>query len=657
MKSRKNNIKNMEDRDYLIQMSRTDDMNNNWLSILPIIVFTAFVILVVRIHNYTAPMEQFYWTNMSNDTVQSDFFSYCKLIVIIVCTLFAFLHTVFRFAIQSAEVKRSKIYIPLLVYIVFVIFSFLFSSYKEFAWMGYNDRFEGCVAIICYVFLLLFTINSIRCEWEVKKLIGALAISSLVLSLLGISQGLDHDFFRTTIGQKLLLPNVTYEDGSTLYKMIDEAAKNGEQVLNFTFKNKEIYQTVYNINYVSFYLTLLVPIFGMLFINLWNRGKYEPVWKKIAVAALFGLIMYNFIGSQSSGGLIGLAVIGSVGLLIFNKKIVEWVKPLGILLVITGLVAGATMSRWAGELSHSVDGFGEDSQKQYAFIDYFETTENGLNTSLDGKALSIALSNDETGRTKLLVNDDSGSTLASIGYENAQVSLDAYGYRGAVVALAVDGDSNSEYILLDTDGKQWPFLISPDGTYYLSGTGKYISLSKIEHKGFENHYHFGSGRGYIWSATIPMLKSYMLLGSGPDTYCLVYPQNDYAGKYSMHYHSNPDIIIDKPHNMYWGMWINTGFISVVAWIAMIAMYSIQSVKIYRRKNFKDEYLYYIGSGIFLGCLGFAFSGLVNDSTVSTMPMFYGLLGTGIAINWILEKENRDSDTSEVKPASGKKRTA
>jgi hypothetical protein len=39
-----------------------------------------------------------------------------------------------------------------------------------------------------------------------------------------------------------------------------------------------------------------------------------------------------------------------------------------------------------------------------------------------------------------------------------------------------------------------------------------------------------------------------------------------------------------------------------------------------------------------GISGFLVSGLVDDSTVSTMPMFYGLLGTGIAINMMLKRQ-------------------
>jgi hypothetical protein len=59
---------------------------------------------------------------------------------------------------------------------------------------------------------------------------------------------------------------------------------------------------------------------------------------------------------------------------------------------------------------------------------------------------------------------------------------------------------------------------------------------------------------------------------------------------------------------------------------------------------------FAGVGIFLGVMGFVFTGLVDDSSVSTMPVFYGLLGTGIAINLALK---RREPAREETPAAAK----
>jgi hypothetical protein len=49
----------------------------------------------------------------------------------------------------------------------------------------------------------------------------------------------------------------------------------------------------------------------------------------------------------------------------------------------------------------------------------------------------------------------------------------------------------------------------------------------------------------------------------------------------------------------------------------------------------EEFCPIVGAGIFIGICGFLAAAIANDSTVSVMPMFYGLLGTGIAINGLV----------------------
>lgn len=131
-----------------------------------------------------------------------------------------------------------------------------------------------------------------------------------------------------------------------------------------------------------------------------------------------------------------------------------------------------------------------------------------------------------------------------------------------------------------------------------------------------------------------MMKDTLVLGHGADTYCIYFPHNDYVGKYNADWNIN--LIVDKPHNMYMGIIIGTGGISMLALLVIWGIYIVQSLLIYRRESY-ESFSVYTGAGIFLGICGFLAAGLVNDSSVSVMPMFYGLLGTGICINMILSK--------------------
>lgn len=78
--------------------------------------FTAFIIMIVRMHTYVRPMDQFYWSSGNN--ILNDFFSYYKMIAILVCGTLALLVLLFRLMTETLRFKKSYIYIPMLVYVV-----------------------------------------------------------------------------------------------------------------------------------------------------------------------------------------------------------------------------------------------------------------------------------------------------------------------------------------------------------------------------------------------------------------------------------------------------------------------------------------------------------------------------------------------------------
>lgn len=585
--------------------------------------FTAFIILLVRMHSYQRPMDQFFWSGGNNDLV--DFFSYYKMLFILICAALAILVILYRFTTQTFRLQRSYAYYPMMVYAVFVTLSYAFSPYKQFAFLGYNDRFEGTLALIAYMVMLFFVINTMRKESHTKWVIYPLALSSAILSILGLTQALDKDFFRTTIGKKLITP-------SSFWENLDS--------LNFTFQNREIYQTVYNINYVSFYLTLLVPLFGMLFLY---EKRLKP---KILWGILTGLLVFNLIGSKSSGGMAGLAVAIIVAVIVLNKRLIQWKRPVLIVVAIILVIGGVTSQRWIPELSGAVDSVlgrtatvkvipAEDAAAASVrpTIDYIVTNEDNIALSLNGEPLTVSLSYYSNGKVEgMTLSDAEGQPIAMTPTEESGTYTieDKRFFALATISYAADGDQF--YILLNTVNEQFPFAIMEDGLFYATKAGRLVSMDIVPAFGWEDNQQFGSNRGYIWSRTLPMMKETLLIGHGADTYCIVFPQNDYAGKYNAGYPTN--IIVDKPHNMYMGAALGTGVLSLLALLTLFGIYLVQSFRLYYRAAYTD-FLTYAGAGIFFGISGFLVAGLFNDSTVSVMPMFYGLLGTGIVINRML----------------------
>jgi hypothetical protein len=610
--------------DYLISMGYAPESgkSSHWFSMLPVLFFTAVIIVITRMAAYKRPMEQFFWSGGSNDL--TDFFSYYKMGAILVCAGAALILLLYRIFVQAFCIKRSFAYIPMILYAVFVLLSYLFSDYKMFALWGWNDRFEGTLVLLAYMVMLFYMINTVNSERNVKLLVYCLAAVSALLGLLGLSQALDHDFFRTIIGKKLITP-------TWFWDQLDN--------LNFTFQNREIYQTVYNINYVSFYLTLLIPLFGLLFIRSVMLGKGAPLYKKLLWGALFALLVYNLIGSASSGGLMGMAFLVVVAVIVLNRKILLWWKPVAILLVIAVIIGGISYGRWTPELSGAIGGVtgtqqqGMDESSVKHKIDYMETEGNNVILGYQGDQIIFTTYPEDP--SMLTVKDSTGADLSLTreNTDNPSFKVEDARFDWISIKPAKD-DQDNHYIVIVTDGYEWPFLIGEDGILYRTGTGKLIALHQVPSVGWENNQAFGSGRGYIWSRSIPMMRDTLFLGHGADTYCIYFPHEDYVGKYNADWNIN--MVVDKPHNMYMGISIGTGVLSLLALLVLYGIYAVQSFLLYRREQF-DSYLSYAGVGIFLGVCGFLAAALVNDSSVSTMPMFYGLLGTGISVNMILNK--------------------
>lgn len=615
----------------------------HWFQTAVLAVWTAVIIMLMRAVTYEMDLSQFFWTNQ--DLRNTDFFSYCKMVAILIVAALVILILLYRLLTQSFILRKSMIYIPMIIYSVFVLISYFMSEYKEIAWLGYNDRFEGTIVLLAYMLVLFYAINTIYTEKQVKIVVYAIGITSAMLGILGITQAIGKDFFRTTIGQKLITPNAMTDTGLTVHQMIDAAAEKGELFYNFTFKNNEIYQTVYNINYVSFYLTLLIPLFGLLFMHFFTEGKKENMGKIICFGLLFALLGFNLIGSASSGGFFGMAIVVLFAFVLLNKRILRWWKPVALLLVITALVAGVTYERWIPEVSHTIKGASKDTavaeeisenNNLSGHLDYIETTDGILTVSVDDVEIKMTMDTDtfELGAVDISGNEIDVNLLNAERYEY-ELGLDAF---KNITFQPVMDDGNNKYIIMTTtnpEEKKWAFLVDENKMFYLNDLNKLVMLEKVPIKGFEDNLNFGSGRGFIWSRTIPMMSETIIKGFGADTYALYFPQGDYAGKYSAKWNIN--MIVDKPHNMFMHMWIGTGGISCLAFIAILIMYAIQSFKTYWRRDIKN-FLEITGVGIFLGIMGFAFTGLVDDSSVSVMPLFYGLLGLGISINMILKTQ-------------------
>ena len=567
------------------------------IRLLPVIAFTAVVLLLLKAYGYTLDIGHMDNVPISGETKLWDIFCHIKASAIQVITICAALTMGYLKITGQIKIKKNKIYIPMIIYTVFVIISYLLSDYRQVALNGGINRFEGTKVILCYIFMLFYTINVVDDVMDVITIFVPTLCGIFIACMIGLTQLFGRDILGTEIGRILIA---------------------GEQMIETNFKTGQVYQTVYNMNYVGMYLALIIPILLVTVYFLYKIYKEHKAYQFhinnnqlifIIIISLILLIIIalNVYGSNSLGGVLGILA-SILMLIIFNLKnkwksiivfIVSFVGFCGILAVIYNV--------------------GSDSRK---CIDYFITGMDYITTSVDGNEITVYyIRNDNSYELR----DCDGNLLSMSESKRRKRFYKANDKRyGEKLAFELRKEGLDHIIEIDADEEEFIFRLDEEkGALYRNPFGQEVSLRKVPYIGFKSHLSAGSIRAYIWSRTIPLLKNCLLIGNGADTFFMVFPHDDYAGKYSSE--TPLSIVIDNPHSMYLQMILGTGGVSFIAFLTIIIIYIIQVIK----NNKIEKQL--VSNAIAAGIIGFLIAGMFNDSSVCIMPIFYGMLGIGVGM--------------------------
>jgi O-antigen ligase len=142
-----------------------------------------------------------------------------------------------------------------------------------------------------------------------------------------------------------------------------------------------------------------------------------------------------------------------------------------------------------------------------------------------------------------------------------------------------------------------------------------------------------------------MAEDTILLGRGPDTFALYFPNQDpYKAFYNRF--SLTQAFIDKPHNMYLQLLFNLGGVAVLAFLAMVVLHAIHTFRILKSaKPLGDRYM--LALGLFVGWFAYLLAAVFYDSSVSVAPAFWIVFGLSMAINEILKRETHDKHGREA----------
>ncbi|GAA0727117.1 O-antigen ligase family protein [Clostridium malenominatum] len=597
--------------------------NTKYYHLIPLIMMIVCVPLMV--HLKVVPLSGPSYLFWNGQQQNFDFFSYYKTVWINIFTVFAFIMLLVKFYENGKNFVRKSYdyYIPIGIYSLFVIISTLTSEYKEIALKGFPDRYEGMYILLAYMIILFLTMNLVEKEDHVKAMIVSLLIGATIIGLIGLFQYMGYDLWKTNIGKSIMIPS----------KYMLENDK-----IIFKFNKYEIYSTLYHYNYVGSYMAMLFPLTFSMFILIKNK-------KVKCILALITLLMaINLIGSNARSGIIGTVFAFIMLLIVMNKYIKRnfkyFLSGIAVLIFIfLGLNVtskGAVANRFKSLLTDvkEITQDSDESLKEISKLPLQGIEVSGNAAKIITPTETLILKEEDGG---VIFNDVNNNKLSLEAIkETGEFTIKSSNYKNYRMQFVRIGDEN--IFVIKKDSIKLYFKIANNEIKLSDNRGNILKTEPVESWGFKGKERLGSSRGYIWSRSIPLLKNTIVKGYGPDTFAAYFPQQDFKGKMYAYY-GDMWQIVDKPHNLYLQTALSTGILSLIALLALFGMYIVKSISLYFKSEY-DDFLSIAGVSIFIAVCGYLGAGLFNDSVVSVAPVFWIILGTGIAINHMISQEKK-----------------
>lgn len=592
-------------------------------------IILSIVPLIVRVKKVT--LDSYSAAILGNDVTYDLFSQYKAYALMFFSMILIGCMIIFRKMIFEKKDKIINIILILSgIFLVFCLISTILSPYKNVSLFGVYNRGEGFLSILCYFILFTYSIFTFKKTENYRFLTTPILIIVFINAFLGIFQFAGQDLIKTELGKMIVVPQ----------KIIEET---GGGNLSLLYEKGKLYGTLFHYNYVGSFACIVIPILFAAMIY-----EYDIMYKLILGMGFLSSVWLLF-GSTSRGGLIGVFAIIIVSIIIFGRAITKNKKGLliGIVSSICFIVflnivsSGSIFQRIPSLFKDTVSVFSNSSNIDYKSITPIKDIKN-INGTVDlvfqNKTLNLRFEDNKyqfsCNGSKVTIDKGTGNNCYYFNTTDLpNVFFKLYKSSNEVDRLdlleLVFNNNNSGH-------ETFYFKVKSDNTIHLVNpkTFQDIDLKEAESVGFKGKEKLGSSRGYIWSRSIPLLKNCLFVGKGPDTFMLYFPQNDLIGKY--YAFENPNILVDKPHNLYLGIALNNGLIALCAFILIMFIYIVDSFRLYALKK-KYVFPEIFGISIFLGVIGYLAAGMFNDSIISVAPIFWIVLGVGIAINYINRK--------------------
>lgn len=590
------------------------------------------------------------------------------------------------------QFSRSHCPRSLVVYSAMAVTSTAFAVYSDLAFYGDPQRFEGVFMHLAYMAIVFLFMNLVSSRFAVRTIMSSLLFSSGIISLLGVLQFFGHDYFFSPYGGFMLMPEHFRQSIESLATTVDTSTP-----------TYSVFATFGNRNFAGIYIAMLFPLSLGLFLGI--EG-----WRKTLLFCLNSLLYAGLLSCSARAAILSSACASLLTLSLLRSKIFRqagWILALLSVYCIVPFVFDAftlrhDLPRYFSEsvgrpLMHSVGTFGVFRDLQLSGdsavadfdgikmtirynggdIEFYDASgtlvphrmidaANSTSSISAAQAFNAAASSAFTGSAVEkaapgIVNEASGTlSLATGAYSGAAALKQSTelepGYlvvfpRTRLPGYLIQAWPDHSILRIGRGGVNFYLGYTENGFKLLGSRGTPLEISDVKAWGFNGREGFGSGRGYIWSRSLPLLRQTLLVGFGPDTFMAHFPNHDYLGKLK-HWANGLAMMIEKPHNLYLQIAINLGGIALLAMLVLWCQYLLESLRLYFKSDFSNG-LEVIGISIFAAVFSYLVDGLFNDSIVGVAQVFWALLGMGFAVNRmvIAERTTKNQQSEESSPVS------
>lgn len=591
--------------------------------LFPLIFILLVLPLIVRVYPYYSNLSQYPW--FTTEDFQVDFFLHGKNAALNAMGIYMVVLLALYALVGSTEKRKPWILIPIAVYAVFALASSALSPYSSYAFRGNFEGFESVWSVLTYCMIVVYAYYMIRSANEVRILLYSFSLGVFILTVIG--------FFQAFGTNPLSIPWIT---NLTIPSQYREAL---EGIITY---NSGTYLTLYNINYVGVYMAMTIPVLLFLLFDFSKNKSFATV--KASVCTILNTIVFLvlLIGSffclyksESEAGILALcAGIVFIPIVLYRKLWKHKVLTCGAVVVFAAV--GMLMGK-----SYLLPAFERLSEQMTAEAKAYDLTrihadETGVTFTYKGEDITFRMEEVDTDYWVFRAYDTNGERLEIVG-DTWVYMFGEEPYSDFSVAYYPIDDYLSMSISLGANNWVFTNQTGP-GTYQMFNYyGKWIDFADPERvTALDGRESIFSGRGYIWSRSIPLLKQSIVLGVGADSFVFAFPQLDYLGRSHSGYTDNQ--VFTKPHNLYLQAAIQYGIPALLAFLVFFGMYFVQAFGIYSKKKL-DCFEMKAGLGLFIGIVVYMVTGLTNDSMIVVSPVFWSLMGIAIAVNSIILKKD------------------